>query len=409
MVIGGKREEIVVSGVGITSSIGIGKSAFTDALLKGKSNFGTLQRQGRQLEGNSFLGAEIGELPALPDFPSRFSRTCSFSTLCALNAINEAWQEAKLMEQDPKRIGLFVGGSNFQARHLMCLQAQATDPSFVNPNYGLSMFDTDLCGVCTEYFGISGMSCTVGGASASGQQVILHAINAITAGQVDTCIVVGALTDLSYWELQAFQSLGAMASQGDTMSPHLACRPFDTATNGFVFGEASGALVIELASTAQRRACLPYVAIKGIETVSDGHRNPDPSFEGECAVINKLLHNTGLSAAQINYINPHGTGSKVGDAVELAALAHCGLRHAKINTTKSITGHGLTAAGMIELIATILQMKQGLLHPSLNLENPIDVDFNWVRTFAQNHKVDYAINMSIGFGGVNTALCLQNI
>ncbi|CAH9066875.1 Polyketide biosynthesis malonyl-ACP decarboxylase PksF [Pseudoalteromonas holothuriae] len=409
MVISGKREEIVVSGIGITSSVGIGKREFSDALLKGKSNFGMLNREGRQHEGKSFVGAEIGQLPELPNFPMRFARTCSLSTLCALNAINEAWHEAKLADQDPKRIGLFIGGSNFQARHLMTLQAQASDPSFINPNYGLSVFDTDLGGVCTEYFGISGMSCTVGGASASGQLVILHAINAILAGQVDTCIVLGALTDLSYWELQAFQSLGAMASEGDVEHPHLACRPFDAATKGFVFGESSGALVIERASTAQFRGSLPYVVIKGIETVSDGHRNPDPSFEGECAVIKKLLKNTGLSASQINYVNPHGTGSKVGDAVELAALAHCGLRHASINTTKSITGHGLTAAGMIELIATILQMKQGQLHPSLNLESPIDEDFNWVRTQAQNHKVDYAINMSIGFGGVNTALCLQNI
>jgi len=113
-----------------------------------------------------------------------------------------------------------------------------------------------------------------------------------------------------------------------------------------------------------------------------------------------------LSAREVDYINPHGTGSVVGDEIELQALRDCQLSHAYINATKSITGHGLSAAGTVEAIATLLQMQASQLHPSLNLEDPLDPSFNWVLSQSIPHAIEHALNLSTGFGGINTAICL---
>jgi malonyl-ACP decarboxylase len=115
----------------------------------------------------------------------------------------------------------------------------------------------------------------------------------------------------------------------------------------------------------------------------------------------------GLDADAIDYVNPHGTASRVGDETELAALRACGLDHAWINATKSLVGHGLTAAGLVELIAIMLQMRAGRLHPTRNLENPFDDGFRWVGASPVDHAIERALNMSMGFGGINTAVCLE--
>jgi malonyl-ACP decarboxylase len=139
----------------------------------------------------------------------------------------------------------------------------------------------------------------------------------------------------------------------------------------------------------------------------DGNRNPEPSFEGETRAIQSALGASGMRPAQIDYVNPHGTGSIVGDETELEALRACGLTGAYLNATKSLIGHGLSAAGAVEVIATLLQMRAGRLHPTRNLENPIDPTLNWVKNKPIDHPIEKALTLSMGFGGINTALCWQ--
>jgi malonyl-ACP decarboxylase len=142
--------------------------------------------------------------------------------------------------------------------------------------------------------------------------------------------------------------------------------------------------------------------------VIDGNRNPNPSYEGEVLVIQKALRQAKLSAQEIDYINPHATGSVIGDQTEIKAIVDCQLSHAYINTTKSLVGHGLSAAGAVEVIATLLQMREQRLHPSRNLEQPLESSCNWVRQQAVSHTIEHALTLSMGFGGINTCLCLQN-
>lgn len=406
---------LVVGGIGIISSLGQGKNAFLSGLLEGRQSFGFLRRPGRQRPGDAeenqqspFLGAEIPTLSLPSTINSSLLRNISFSSQAALIAVDEAWQEAGLDEIAPERIGLVVGGSNIQQREWVQLQNNYRGREcYLRPAYGLSFMDSDICGLCSQAFGIRGMAYTVGGASASGQLAIIEAAYAVISGRVDICIAVGALMDLSYWECQGLRSLGAMGSSLYARHPELACRPFDQNSDGFIFGEMCGAVVIERASSLDVRGRRPYARLAGWGMCMDANRNPNPSMEGEVTAMHTALQHAALSPAEIDYVNPHGTGSALGDKTELESLRRVGLDHAWINTTKSLIGHGLSAAGSAEVVAVLLQLQAGQLHPSRNLENPIASDINWVGRERINHRMNNALSLSMGFGGINTATCWQ--
>lgn len=399
--------EPVVTGMGVISAIGQGKTAFVQALLEGETAFDVMQRPGRQRD-SAYLGAEIGEIAFPPTLARQTVRAASLSAQAALVVLEEAWSEARLSDVAPRRIGLIVGGSNVQQREIAKIHETYRDsPVFLRPSYALSFMDSDLCGFCTAQFAIRGPAFTVGGASASGQLAIIQAAQAVRTGQVDVCIALGALMDLSHWECRGLRALGAMGSDRFANDPARACRPFDRQHDGFIFGESCGAVVIESRESGQRRGVTPYAALRGWSIVMDGNRHPDPSLEGETQAIQEALDAAGWRGAQIDYVNPHGTGSAVGDETELKALRACGLASAHLNATKSLIGHGLSAAGTVEVIATLLQMRAGRLHPTANLDEPIDQTFNWIARQAVRHQIENALTLSMGFGGINTALCLQ--
>jgi malonyl-ACP decarboxylase len=400
-------DELVVSGVGVLSSIAQGKDAFIRALLDGRKVFSVMRRLGRQRD-SAYIGAELREIAFPPQLTQQRLRAASLSAQAALVVLQEAWDDARLYECDPFRIGLIVGGSNVQQRELEQIRERYRDClGFLRPSYALSFMDSDLCGFCTSQFGIRGLAYTLGGASASGQLAIVQAAQAVLAGQVDVCIVIGALMDLSYWECRSLRSLGAMGSDKYALSPEHACRPFDRNHDGFIFGESSAALVIESMKSCGCRSATPYATLRGWGVSIDGNRNPDPSTEGEIRAIGCALGTSGLTAAQIDYVNPHGTGSVVGDETELKALRRHGLTESHLNATKSLIGHGLSAAGAVEVVATLLQMQAGYLHPTCNLDDPIEADFNWIRKESKQHQIRHALTLSMGFGGINTALAWE--
>lgn len=399
--------EAVVTGLGVVAAIGQGQAAFAEALLAGRSAFGIMQRPGRQSD-SAYIGAEIPDLAVPARITRQTLRAASLSAQAALVVLDEAWTEARLSEVDPRRIGLVVGGSNVQQRELaQTYETYRERSAFLRPTYAMSFMDSDLCGFCTAHFGIRGFAYTVGGASASGQLAVAQAAQAILAGQVDACIALGALMDLSHWECRGLRAVGAMGSDRYANEPALACRPFDRDHDGFIFGECCGALVLESLEASRRRGLAPYAALRGWGITMDGNRNPDPSLEGEVQAIQGALEVAGWRPEEIDYVNPHGTGSVVGDATELRALRACGLLGAPLNATKSLVGHGLSAAGTVEVIATLLQMRLGKLHPTRNLEYPIDPAFNWVTDRFREQTFTKALTLSMGFGGINTALCWQ--
>ncbi|WP_291777312.1 beta-ketoacyl synthase N-terminal-like domain-containing protein [Luteibacter sp.] len=393
-----------MTGLGVVSAQGSGKQAFLDGLLDGRSFFDIMRREGRQHGDTRFIGAEL----ALPTIPSADERTLSLSARVALMVVAEAWDEAALHEIEPTRVGLVIGGNNVQQREQVLVHEAFRDrANYLRPTYGLGFMDTDLSGACTARFGIRGAGLTVGGASASGQLAIIQAWHLIESGQLDACIAVGALMDLSHWECRGLRALGAMGSTRFASHPEQACRPFDAAHDGFIFGECSAAIVLESATSARRRRVASYAKLAGWGLAMDANRQPDPSREGETRAMADALERAGWKGGDIEYVNPHGTGSVIGDETEVAALRSIGVDRAAINATKSLTGHGLTAAGAVEVAATLLQLRAGKLHPTLNLDNPIAPDLPWVRGGAITTHARKALSLSMGFGGINTALCWE--
>lgn len=400
--------DLVVSGLGIVTTAGVGRGPFADALRQGRARFGVMRREGRQRGGSAFLGAELDDLACPEGIAPHAFRTASLGGQAALVALAQAWQEARLAQADPRRIGLVVGGSNLQQRDFaLALERHSARPQYVRPSHAMTFLDSDLCGLCTEQFGIRGFWSTAGGASASGQLAVALAMDAVMGGRVDACIALGALTDLSWLECQAFTAAGAMGGAGFQDAPQQACRPFDRRREGFVFGEACAAVVVEREAACASRGAAPQARLLACSVTADANRRPNPSLEGEVDVIARALAQAGLRPQDVDYVNPHGSGSQLGDEVEAQALQRAGLSHARLNTTKSIVGHGLSATGLVELVATLVQMEGGWLHPSLNLEEPVAPGLAWVGGTAAAHRIRRALNLSIGFGGINTALCLE--
>ncbi|NEQ84047.1 MAG: polyketide beta-ketoacyl:ACP synthase [Moorea sp. SIO2I5] len=405
------NDDIKITGMGIVTPIAQGVHPFREALLSGKTQFGYLQRPGREKPSKPFIGAELPELDVRNLFPkhSGLLRSATWSGQIALLAVAEAWEDAKLTSAPvkPERIGLVIGGSNLQQRHQQqTWQRYQSRPEFIRPTYGLTVWDTDILGLLSQCFQIQGEGYTVGGASAGGAVAIIHAARQILTGVTDISIAVGSLFDICAYECQGLMNLGAMGSERFADRPDLACRPFDRNHDGFIYGEGCGVLVLERANHAQARGVVSQGKLLGWGFNLTGNRSPEPSQTGEERAMKTALAMADLKPEQIDYVNTHGTGSPLGDHTEVAALKSTGLNHCLLNSTKSLTGHCLTAAGAIEAIATLLQMNSNFCHPTHNLVNPVDDSLNWVKETAVQAEIQYAISNSFAFGGINTALLL---
>ncbi|NES67896.1 MAG: polyketide beta-ketoacyl:ACP synthase [Okeania sp. SIO2D1] len=403
--------DINITGMGIVTPIGQGVTPFRESILSGKTKFGYLQRPGRENPKKPFIGAELPEIDVRYLFPeySGLLRSATWTSQIAMVAVAEAWEDAKLTSDkvNPERIGLVIGGSNLQQRHQQqTWQRYQSRPEFIRPTYGMTVWDTDLLGLLSQCFQIKGEGYSVGGASASGAVAIIHAARQIVTGATDISIVVGSLFDICTYECQGLMNLGAMGSDRFADSPELSCRPFDRSHNGFIYGEGCGVLVLERANHAQARGVVSQGKLLGWGLNLDGNRSPEPSQTGEGRAMQAALAMANFLPEQIDYVNTHGTSSPLGDRTEVAALKSVGLNHCLVNATKSLTGHCLTAAGVVEAIATLLQMNSSFCHPTKNLVDPIDDTLNWVKETAVQAEIKYAISNSFAFGGINTALLL---
>ncbi len=400
-----KRVEIAFTGLGVGCGAGHGKPAFRRALFGALNLFGPLRREGREppLGAPPFLGVEM---PAPPDIlPPRQARTASLPALAALSALAEAWDQAGLHAVASARIGLIVGGTNLMAREqALALRAYADRLDYVPPRHGHMFLDTDICGLCTATFAIRGFARTVGAASASGAVAIIAATEALQAGDVDACIVIGAMQDPGAHDLQALRATGAMGAPNFADMPERACRPMDRDHDGFLYGEACAALVLRRAGDVADSAIMGRLL--GAGQVTDGTRGPAPSSAAQVLAGNRALAKAGLTANDIDYVNGHATGTPTGDMAEIETYRALDLGHARINATKSIIGHPLSAAGAVEVAAVLLQMAEKRLHPTRNLETPLDPGFGWVGPSDAAHAIKHALKFSFGFGGISTALVI---
>jgi malonyl-ACP decarboxylase len=421
---GQSRPRATVTGMGIVSSLGHDVTAFGKALMAGQSGIRHIDREtrpplavpiGAEIAGFALpvALANIAGLPtAIAERALQSARRAPFPIQASVIAALEAWMQAGLHERQcpPERIGLVIAGHNttsaYQYAALADFQAQ---PDYLSPRYALHALDSDHLGVLGRILDIQGEGFVTGAASASGNIAIIQGMRLIEAGVVDCCLVVGVAAELSPMDIQGFHHIGAMGGKRFRDLPAQACRPFDTDHEGFIYGQAAAAILLE--APHRNPAGTPALAgLLGGAINLHASAGSEPNQAGEVRAMREALAQSGLDPAAIAYLNTHGSSSPLGDTVEIAAIAETFGDHFPslwLNATKGLTGHCLHAAGVVELIASIVQMQGGFLHPNLNLHRPIRADARLCGAEAVSVRIEHAMSNSFGFGGINTSIVLR--
>ena len=211
-------------------------------------------------------------------------------------------------------------------------------------------------------------------------------------------------------ELQGFINIGAMGGKKFAGMPDKACRPFDSAHEGFIYGQAGGCIILESGESAENRGVASNMELAGGALVLDGNHLPDPNIKGEIRAMEKAVESALIGREEISYINAHGSSSPLGDQTEVKAIENLfreNLKDIRVNSLKPYTGHCLYSAGIIEAIATIIQMREGFLFPCLNLENPISDNINFVNHHPLKIDIRTSMSNSFGFGGINSSIIFR--
>lgn len=415
-----KRTNVAVTGLGVITPIGIGQTQFASGLKKGTTNFSImeLEQSGTRFNypiartDNFNLSELVANLNINEDIIEKVKRLRNISTGASFGIYSalEAWTDAGLSNADIdlSRVAIVSGGTNTQQATLKAMHDRYSEKvQFMNPLYGLNFFDTDLIGILSELLGIKGEGHVIGAASASGNMAIIQGSRLLKSKEYDLVMVVAPLMELSVFEFQGFTAMGAMASLKEGLNPSEICRPFDQAHCGFVSGQSSGCLILESEENASKRSKEIYGLVCGYGLSMDANRNPNPSKEGEKKAMLAAMANAKVSCSEIHYINTHGTASGIGDETEVEAIVEAGLEGIKANSTKSIIGHGLSAAGVVEAIACLLQLKNGFLHKSNNLIDPISNKIDWVKDAEYPKVLNCVLSNNFGFGGINTSIIFK--
>jgi malonyl-ACP decarboxylase len=412
--------QVVVSGMGIITSIGIGVDEFALSLRSGRNGISYNPHDGLGVAArlSRFDFEQCLTALSLPEAvflrARKVCRKLPMPVQVAVIAVLEAWQQAfgQSAAYTPEDIGIVVAGHNINQHYQHATREKYREHAELVPaSYALHFMDSDAIGVISEILAIHGEGWLVGAASASGNIGIAQGYRQVKSGVCQACIVMGSMADLSAIELQAFRNAGALGGADYLDRPEQASRPFDQKHNGFIYGQGCGCLILESASAAESRGAVVLGEIAGVGLCLDGNRLSDPSISGEARAMRLALKEAGLDPCDVDYVNSHGSGSILGDETEVKALktlfgAH--IQRVRLNATKGLTGHCLYAAGAIEAIATLIQMQQGFLHPNRNLENPIDNEIQFVGTGAIADNVQVALNNSFGFGGINSCVVIKH-
>ncbi|MES2692706.1 MAG: beta-ketoacyl synthase N-terminal-like domain-containing protein, partial [Verrucomicrobiota bacterium] len=408
---------VAIVGRGVRCSIADTVAALASALREGRSGIRVRPDAGPReprlaarvggFDLAAWLDTLQGPEPEIWGRARKVLKNAPHATRLGVTAAVEAWREAGAPTGEPERTGLIVAGSNLNqdyiAENVLAVASGARRP---NPKYALSYSDSNHVGCVSEILGLCGPGSTVSAASASGNAALFHAWHWVKSGVVDRCLVLGASTTLGAAELEGFSILGA-ASLAET--PEAGCRPFDREANGFVWGEGAAAVVLERADIAQARGAKIHGYLLGASLLLDARHGPEPSADAEARAMRAALAAAGLSCEAIDYVNTHGTGSAAGDRAECEALRSVFGELAGrpwINATKALTGHCLSAAGVIEVLACLLQMDGGFVHGNPCLEQPIDEQLRFVGKDAKLAALRTVLSNGFGFGGFNSSVVI---
>ncbi len=409
---------VVITGLGAITPIGNNLPDYWEAQKSGKSGSGPITYFDTEKFKTKFA-CEIKDYKAADYFDRKTVRKLDKFTQYALIASDEAIADAGLDLDvvDKYRTGVIwgagIGGlETFQNEVINYAKGDGT-PRF-NPFFIPKMIADIAPGNISIKHGFMGPNYTTVSACASSANAIFDALNYIRLGYTDVVVTGGSEAAITEAGMGGFNSMHALSTRNDT--PETASRPFDATRDGFVLGEGAGSLILESLDHAKKRGAKIYGEIIGGGLSSDAYHMtaPHPEGKGVIAVMKSCLQNAGIKPEDVDHINTHGTSTPLGDVAELIAIKDVFGKSAydiNINSTKSMTGHLLGAAGAIEAISAILSIKHNIIPPTINhstQDEKIDDQFNLTLNQAQHRNVDIALSNTFGFGGHNACIAFKS-
>ena len=400
------RPDVVVTGLGATTPLGGDVASTWDAMLAGKSGVSALtQDWAEQLPVR--IAAQLLVDPS--EVIDRVKlRRLDRSEATALIAAHEAWADSGLADSglDLERLAVSVGSGIGGAQTLLFQDdiLEASGPRRVSPHtVPMLMPNGPAAFVGIELAAKAGVH-SVASACATGAEAISLGLDIIRAGRADVVVAGGTEAVIHPLPIAGFAAMRAMSTRND--DPQRASRPWDKGRDGFVLGEGSGIVVLERADHAAARGARVYARLAGSGITSDGYDivQPHPEGAGFVRAVRKALADAGLTGADIVHVNAHATSTPTGDMAEIAGLRQAIGDHPVLTATKSMTGHLLGAAGALESIATILAIRDSVVPPTINLDDPEEGLLDIAVHKARPLDIPAALNNSFGFGGHNVAL-----
>jgi len=412
-------KRVVVTGLGALTPIGNNIDEYWDALISGKSGCAPITYFDTEKFKTKFA-CELKNFNAEEHFDRKEARKLDRFAQYALVSSDEAIKDAgiNLDEVDKFRVGVIwgagIGGlETFQDEVINFAEGDGT-PRF-NPFFIPKMIADIAPGNISIKHGFMGPNYTTVSACASSANAMIDALNYIRLGHCDVIVTGGSEAAVTKAGMGGFNAMHALSTRNE--SPETASRPFDATRDGFVLGEGAGALILEEYEHAKKRGAKIYAEVVGGGMSSDAYHMtaPHPDGIGVERVMLNTLRDANMSPNEVDAINTHGTSTPLGDVAELKAIVNVFGEHAKdinINSTKSMTGHLLGAAGAIEAIASILAMKHGTVPPTINhttVDENIDPSLNLTLNKAQKRDIKVAMSNTFGFGGHNACVLFKKL
>ncbi|MFK8274935.1 beta-ketoacyl-ACP synthase II [Capnocytophaga cynodegmi] len=414
-----KTRRVVVTGLGALTPIGNNVEQYWENLIAGISGAAAITHFDASKFKTKFA-CEVKNFKVEDFLDRKEARKLDKFAQYALVASDEAIKDAKINPEtiDKDRVGVIwgsgIGGlETFQEEVINFTKGDGT-PRF-NPFFIPKMIADIASGMISIRYGYRGPNFTTVSACASAANAMIDALNYIRLGHADVIISGGSEAAVTVAGMGGFNALHALSTRND--DPAKASRPFDANRDGFVLGEGAAAIVLEEYEHAIARGATIYCELAGGGLSADAHHMTAPHPEGLGAknVMLNCLRDAGIQAEEVDTINLHGTSTPLGDIAESKAVLEVFGEHAykiNLNSTKSMTGHLLGAAGAVEAVASILSVKHGIIPPTINFETPdeqIDQKLNFTFNKAQKRDVKVAMSNTFGFGGHNACLLFKKI
>jgi 3-oxoacyl-[acyl-carrier-protein] synthase II len=410
---------VVVTGLGALTPIGNTLSEYWEGLLSGESGAAPITYFDPTLFKTQFA-CELKNFDPLDHFDRKEARKYDRFAQYAMVTVAEALHDSKLSldEIDKDRVGVIwgagIGGLETFQNEVLNFAASNENPRF-NPFFIPKMIADIAPGLISIKYGFRGPNFATVSACASASNAMIDALNYIRLGYADVVVTGGSEAAVTKAGIGGFNAMHALSKRND--DPKTASRPFDKDRDGFVLGEGSGALILESYDHAIARGATIYAELAGGGLSADAHHMtaPHPEGLGAIKVMENCLRDAQLQPEDVDIINMHGTSTPLGDIAESNAIISVFKEHAfkmNINSTKSMTGHLLGAAGAVEAIASIMAMKHNIVPPTINHQTPdegIDQKINFTFHKPQKRTVNVALSNTFGFGGHNACVLFKKI